>query len=101
MVNLQKTKRKQGSEWTLNGKKIAEIRVGGRGTEYFCLYLPPVTGEGNSHLRAVRDLRVSVLKDAAVWVVELAENHSMPPQWLESLLDYIYMELNRRLNKDS
>lgn len=89
----------------LNGSRnIAEIRVGKRGTEYFCLYLPaqpdPLTGiQGRDHLRPVKDLRVSALKDAAVWIAGLAETNQVPEEWLESLLDFIYAELNRRLNK--
>ncbi len=99
MVNLKNTKIKRQWIHPLNGSRnIAEIRVGKRGTEYFCLYFSLTAVQP----RPVIELRVSVLKDAAVWIAELAEsNPHMPADWLESLLDFIYLELNRRLNKET
>lgn len=98
MVNLKSTKVKRQWIHPLNGlKNIAEIRVGKRGTEYFCLYIT----DGAIFPRPVIELRVSLLKEAAVWVCQLAEDNPRVcnAEWLESLLDFIYAELNRRLNK--
>jgi hypothetical protein len=99
VVNLKSTKIKRQWSAPNSSNNIAEIRVGKRGTEYFCLWLPPMIPSGSPMLRPVIELRVSVLKDAAVWIATLAEERKMPEDWLESLLDFIYLELNRRLNK--
>lgn len=96
MVNLKTTKVKRQWIHPLNGlKNIAEIRVSKRGTKYFCIYLTL----GSMWPRPVKELRLSVLKDAAVWLAEMAEANNMPNDWLEDLLDHIYAELNRRMNK--
>jgi hypothetical protein len=100
VVNLQKTKKLR--EWkdpSRPGHTIAQIREGKRGTQYFCLAVA-LAGAEFTTLRAVKDLRVCVLKDAAVYVATLSEEHNMYEGWLETLLDFIYLELNRRLNKE-
>lgn len=96
MVNIKATKTRRQWMHPLNGSRnIAEIRVGKRGTEYFCMYFDL----HSKFPKPVIELRLSTLKDAATWVCQLAEDNNMPADWLESLLDFIYLELNRRLNK--
>jgi hypothetical protein len=106
MRDLSNTKVIQRWEDKL-GRCVAQIRqVKRTGNKFFCLVIVHPASEflgkerpETRHTRDVRDIRMAELRHAAAYVVELAEAQQMDPKWLEELLDFIYAEMNRRLNK--
>lgn len=107
MRDLKKTKSRRFWNYG-NGegysKCFAEIRVGKRGAEYFCLWIEwDLTRwfdkKLDPQLYDARDLHMTQLRDAAQKAVTIYEENNLPAEWLESLLDFIYAEINRRVNK--
>ena len=109
-------KRRSLSKKLTNTKRKNEIkeRFGNMGcvvktprdTRYFALLLPkpgPLPGqvsEADFRVVDVRTLRIPMLRDAITRATEEAEKGALSPGDLEIVLDYLFAELNTRLQRN-
>ena len=79
--------------------------IKGKSRQYFALHLPvpgkyPGTRDLNKYrIVGLNALRLPVLREATIRAAELAEKGELTPEQLEMVLDYLFAELDRRLNK--
>jgi hypothetical protein len=87
---------------------FANFMQGPRGKHYFALLLKlpgslPGTFEDSYHRRIVNieNLRLPMLRQATIDAAEAAEKGQLSLEELEKVLDYLFAELNRRMNKNA
>lgn len=105
MRDLSKTKIIES--WQAGRIPVIERRVGVKGADYICWMLNISTSFQNMPglvstkwvPRDLRDLRMSELRKAVLTIVDYNERGYLTCESTETLLDFIYSELNRRLNK--
>ena len=81
-----------------------QVREDAKGNEYCCLMVQIPMGLPNLEVKNwipvdIKRMRMSELRKAALSYVDYHDRGFLPDSALELLLDYIYGELNRRLNK--
>lgn len=82
---------------------LAGLYKSKRGTEYFGWHIEMPGGSiGNPfkwRIVPISTLRLSVLRQCTVYATEAAERGALTQEELESALDYLFAELNKRVNK--
>lgn len=79
--------------------EIAGLYKSKRGLEYFGWYMK-MSGFSSPRVVPLHTLRLTVLRDCVVWAAEAVEKNELKPEELEIVLDYLFAEMNRRVNKE-
>lgn len=81
---------------------LAGIYQSKRGNEYFGWHMKIFDLMGNFSVRVVpvHTLRLKVLRECSIWAAEAVDKNELKSEDLEIVLDYLFAELNTRLNKE-